>query len=261
MRYKLLCKSGLRVSELCLGTMTFGEDWGWGASKEECRKIFDAYAAAGGNFIDTANNYTNGTAEKIVGELVDYKDGNAVLEGYLAYDDSIEGKAPAVLVFHEWKGLNAYAKRRANELADLGYVAFAADIYGKGVRPSSNEEAGAEAGKYKGDRQLLRRRANAALAVLREHPLVDPERLAAIGYCFGGMTALELARSGADMKGAVSFHGTLSTPVPADANVSLLVRNAAMNSGMVEYGALAGTTNASGTTASSATGCRSLSGS
>src|SRR6185436_16846770 len=102
-------------------------------------------------------------------------------------------------------------------LAKLGYVVFAADIYGKGVRPADVKEAAGFAGKYKGDRALLRRRVNAAFDVLKRQELADPRRLAAIGYCFGGTTALELARSGAELQGVVSFHGGLSSPAPDDA--------------------------------------------
>ncbi len=150
-------------------------------------------------------------------ELVEYKQGDTVLEGYLAYDDAIQGKRPGILVVHEWKGLGFYAQRRAEQLAQLGYVAFAIDMYGKGIRPKTNEEAAAEAGKYKSDRGLMRARANAGLEILRKHPFVDVKNLAAIGYCFGGTTVLELARNGADLKGVVSFHGGLSTPNPDDA--------------------------------------------
>ena len=131
-------------------------------------------------------------------QTVEYKQGDTVLEGYLAYDGSLSGKRPGVLVVHEWKGLNDYAKRRADMLAKLGYVAFAADIYGKGIRPQTIEEAGAVAGKYKADRGLLRARVNAGLDVLRSQPNVDAAQLAAIGYCFGGTAVLELARSGAE---------------------------------------------------------------
>ncbi len=149
--------------------------------------------------------------------LVDYKQGDTVLEGYLAYDNALSGQRPGVLVVHEWKGLNAYAKRRADMLAQLGYVAFAADIYGKGAQPQTTAEAGAAAGKYKGDRALFRARVNAGLDALKSQANVDPSKLAAIGYCFGGTAVLELARSGADIKGIVSFHGGLSTPTPQDA--------------------------------------------
>ena len=147
---------------------------------------------------------------------VDYQDGDTVLEGWLAYDDATTAKRPGVLVVHQWKGLGDGEKQRAEMLARLGYVAFCADIYGKGVRPTANAEAGKEAGKYKQDRALLRQRVNAALAELRRQPLVDPARLAAIGYCFGGTTVLELARSGAEVAGVVTFHGGLDSPNPAD---------------------------------------------
>jgi dienelactone hydrolase len=149
-------------------------------------------------------------------ETVAYKHGDVVLEGYLAYDDAQSGKRPGVLVVHEWKGLGNHAKHSAEELAKLGYVALAVDMYGKGIRPQTNQEAATEAGKYKNDRALMRARINAGLAQLKSYPTVDPQRIGAIGYCFGGLTVLELARSGADVKGVVSFHGGLDSPTPAD---------------------------------------------
>ncbi len=147
---------------------------------------------------------------------VEYKQGDQVLEGYLAWDDAVSGPRPGVLVVHEWTGLGDYVQMRCRKLAELGYIALGADIYGKGVRPSP-QEAGAIAGKYKQDQKLMRARVNAALDVLRGNPLCDPKRVAAIGYCFGGTCVLELARSGADVAGVVSFHGGLSTANPADA--------------------------------------------
>jgi dienelactone hydrolase len=150
-------------------------------------------------------------------EIIDYKHGDVRLEGYLAYDDSQTGKRPGVLVCHEWWGLNAYARKRADQLAGLGYVAFALDMYGEGVLAKDAKEAGERAAGFKKDRYLMRARAMAGLDVLRRHPKVDADNLAAIGYCFGGTTALELARAGADLKGVVSFHGGLDTPDPADA--------------------------------------------
>jgi len=149
-------------------------------------------------------------------QAVTYKDGDTVLEGWLAYDDANAGKRPGVLVVHQWKGLGDGEKKRAEMLAQLGYVAFCADIYGQGIRPTSSANAGKEAGKYKSDRALLRQRVNAALTKLRRQPQIDPARVAAIGYCFGGTTVLELARSGADVAGVVSFHGGLDSPNPAD---------------------------------------------
>lgn len=150
-------------------------------------------------------------------EVVEYRDGEQVCEGYLAWDDAVAGKRAGVVVVHEWMGLGDYAKRRAREIAALGTVVFAADIYGKGIRAKDFKEAGQLAGKFKGDLPLLRSRARAALAVLEKDPRVDASRLFALGYCFGGTTALELARSGAPLAGAVSFHGGLSTKDPADA--------------------------------------------
>ncbi|MBI4430842.1 MAG: dienelactone hydrolase family protein [Candidatus Omnitrophica bacterium] len=149
-------------------------------------------------------------------ELVPYKHGETELEGFLAYDDTLPGKRPGVLVFHEWKGLNDYAKRRATMLAELGYAAFAADMYGKGVRAETHEEAAKLSGLYREDRALMRSRAHAALDFLRSNERTDGGRIAAIGYCFGGTTVLEMARAGFDLKAAVSFHGGLGTPMPAE---------------------------------------------
>ena len=150
-------------------------------------------------------------------EVVTYKEGDTTLEGFVAYDDAVKGPRPGIVVVHQWTGLGEYEKKRARMLAELGYVAFCADIYGQGVRASNPGEAGKLAGKYKGDRALLRRRVQAALAQLRTFPQVNTGKVAAIGYCFGGTTVLELARSGADLAGVVSFHGGLSTPTPEDA--------------------------------------------
>jgi dienelactone hydrolase len=150
-------------------------------------------------------------------QTVEYKQGDTALEGYLAYDDTTAAKRPGVLVIHDWMGIGPIAKGRADGLARKGYVAFAADIYGKDVRPKNSMEAGEQAGKYKGDRALLRARVLAALDVLRKQRNVDPNRIAAIGYCFGGTTVLELARSGAEIAGVVSFHGGLDTPTPGGA--------------------------------------------
>jgi len=149
-------------------------------------------------------------------QAVEYRDGGTVLEGYLAWDDAVKGPRPGILIVHQWMGLTDYEKMRADQLAGMGYVALAVDVYGKGVRPKDVGEAGALAGKYKGDRALLRARVNAGLSALRGNRLVDPQRIAAIGYCFGGTAVLELARSGADVAGVVSFHGGLDSPNPGD---------------------------------------------
>ena len=160
--------------------------------------------------------YAISAQAKLVTKTIEYKQGETTLEGYLAYDDSFSGKRPGVLIVHQWMGLTDYEENRAAMLANLGYVAFCADIYGKGIRPQSIKDAGAEATKYKTDRALLRLRVNAGLDELKTSDLVDTNRVAAIGYCFGGTTVIELARSGADLNGIVSFHGGLDSPTPAD---------------------------------------------
>jgi dienelactone hydrolase len=174
------------------------------------------------------------TAEgALVTQAVEYRDGETLLEGYLAYDDSIEGKRPGVLVVHEWKGLNDYARSRADKLAQLGYVAFAVDMYGKGILAKDHEEAAKLSGVYRNDRSLMRERASAGLEVLKNHPLTDPTRIAAIGYCFGGTTVLELARAGSDLKGVVTFHGGLDAPVataPGTVKAKILVLHGAQDS-------------------------------
>jgi dienelactone hydrolase len=144
----------------------------------------------------------------LVEKAVTYQQGGATLEGFHVYDDAVAGKRPAVLVVHQWTGLSDYEKRRSRMLAELGYNVFAADIYGKGIRPQP-PEAGKEAGKYKGDRALFRARLTAALDQLKADERTDPAKVAAIGYCFGGGGVLELARMGADLGGVVSFHGSL----------------------------------------------------
>ena len=148
-------------------------------------------------------------------QVVEYQQGDTALEGWIVYDDSLQGKRPGVVVVHDWMGVSDYAKMRAEKLAQLGYVAFVADIYGKDVRPQNTDEAAAQAGMYKSDRPLMRARAESALKMLQQNPLVDSGRIAGIGYCFGGSVVLEMARAGMDVNGVVSFHGGLSTPMPA----------------------------------------------
>jgi dienelactone hydrolase len=150
-------------------------------------------------------------------QKVEYKQGDTVCEGLLVYDDLFKGPRPGVIVAHQWKGVTDYEKMRAELLALRGHVALCADIYGKGVRADNPKDAAALAGKYKSDRPLLRARVNAALDFLRKQERVNSNQIAAIGYCFGGTTVLELARSGANVLGVVSFHGGLNTPTPADA--------------------------------------------
>ncbi|MFM9968591.1 MAG: dienelactone hydrolase family protein [Burkholderiales bacterium] len=147
---------------------------------------------------------------------VDYQEGNTVCEGYVAYDDSKTGKRPGIILFPDWTGVGPYAHKRAAMLVELGSAVFCADVYGKGVRPQFPACA-AEMEKYLTNRPLLKARAKAGLEQLRALSVVDTSKMISIGYCFGGLTTLELARTGADIIGAVSFHGNLSTDNPADA--------------------------------------------
>lgn len=150
-------------------------------------------------------------------KTIEYRDGDVVLEGFAAWDpDKVANGAPGVLVVHQWMGLSDYEQSRCRQLADLGLVAFALDIYGKGVRPENPPAAGKLAGVYKTDRKLYRKRLNLGLEQLRKLAGVDSKKLAAIGYCFGGTGVLELARSGADVQGVASFHGGLDSPSPED---------------------------------------------
>ena len=150
-------------------------------------------------------------------ETVEYKQGGAALEGWLAWDDATKGKRPGVLVFPAFWGATEHDKQTAEKLAKMGYMAFVADMYGKGVRPTTPQEAGAESSKYMKDRALLLARAMAAFDELKKDTRVDSAKLAAIGYCFGGAPVLDLARSGAPLVDAVTFHGSLTTPTPENA--------------------------------------------
>jgi dienelactone hydrolase len=148
-------------------------------------------------------------------QTAEYKDGDATLKGYLAYDDAVHGKRPGIVVVPEWWGLNDYIKSRAEKLAKLGYVAFAADIYGDGVVTTDPKVATEKSGEAKKN-NWLRTRGKLALERLLNDEHVDPQNVAAIGYCFGGGTVLEMARDGDDLKGVVSFHGALKSEHPAE---------------------------------------------
>lgn len=150
-------------------------------------------------------------------ETVAYQQADTALEGWLVYDDAFTGKRPGVLVYPQWTGPSAHERAAAARLAAMGYVAFVADIYGKNVRPKTPQAAGVEARKYFQDRALLLARARAAYDQLRQSPLANANKIAAIGYCFGAAPALDLARSGAALVDVVSFHGALGTPTPANA--------------------------------------------
>lgn len=153
--------------------------------------------------------------DALAGQPFLYKDGDVQLEGYMARAE--QPGAPVVLIVHQWKGLGDYEKGRADMLAAQGYNAFAIDMYGQGIRPKTPEEAGKQAGIYKNDPALARKRLHAALESVRAMSSIGPE-MAIIGYCFGGTMALEAARAGEDIKAAISFHGGLATKAPAAEN-------------------------------------------
>ena len=146
-------------------------------------------------------------------DYLDYRDGSTMCEGYVAYYESQRGARPGVLVSHAWGGQGDFERQKAEQLAELGYVGFALDLYGKGNRGGTMEENAALMKPFLDDRALLRRRITAALETLGEHPAVDPQRLGAIGFCFGGLCVLDLARSvPRGLKGVVSFHGLFHAP-------------------------------------------------
>jgi dienelactone hydrolase len=149
-------------------------------------------------------------------DVVEYSDGPVTLRGYLAYDEREQTPRPGIIVVHDAFGLNHYPKMRAQMLAELGYVAFAADLYGDGATAENQTEVLALYEPIAKDTAKQRRRLHAALERLRSAPQVMRENISVIGYCLGGGAALELARSGADVRGVVSFHGALDTDKPAD---------------------------------------------
>ena len=146
---------------------------------------------------------------------IDYR-ADADMRGYLAFDEAQAGPRPGVLVFHEGLGLGEFAMARARMLAELGYVAFAADMFGERRQARNLQEVANLVGGLRGEPEILRGRGHAALATLKAMPQVDAGRIAAIGFCFGGSVVLELARDGADLAAAVSFHGVLTTKMPAE---------------------------------------------
>ena len=150
-------------------------------------------------------------------KTVTYQIGNDTFEGCVSRPVKVLGKVPGILVAHDWTGYGPFSKARAEQLAKLGYIAFALDMYGQGIHAKNPEEAGKLAGAFYKTPGLFATRAQAALAELLKQPGVDPERIGAIGFCFGGATVLELARSGANVRGVVTFHGSLKTQTPAAA--------------------------------------------
>ncbi len=166
-------------------------------------------------FAVLAVGFTSAEA-KVVGKAVDYKAQGVVMKGYLAYDDAVKGKRPGVLVVHEWWGHNEYARTRARMLAELGYTALAVDMYGKGKQAMHPDDAKKFSSETMKNFDVAKARFEAALNYLKKQPTVDPERTAAVGYCFGGGVALNMAREGVDLKGVASFHGSLGAVKPAE---------------------------------------------
>jgi len=150
-------------------------------------------------------------------EELKYAVGDDRFTGYLAYDDATSGERPGVLVVHEWWGQNAYARKRAEMLAELGYTALAVDMYGEGKVADHPDDAKKFMQAVVSNMPVAEQRFNTAKTLLQNHPTVDGEQLAAIGYCFGGGIVLHMARAGAELDGVVSFHGTLGTEKPAQA--------------------------------------------
>ena len=174
--------------------------------------------------------FTVAAQAAVIGKPVEYRQGETLMRGYLAYDDARQGKRPGILVVHEWWGLNDYAKRRAEQLAGMGYTALAVDMYGDGKTASHPDDAGKFAGAVRKNLPLATARFEAAKALLAAQPTVDPESISAIGYCFGGGVVLEMARRGVDLDLVASFHGSLGTEHPAqkgDVKAEVLVFNGA----------------------------------
>lgn len=147
---------------------------------------------------------------EVEGKAVDYTHGDVALRGYVAHDTAVTGPRPAVLIVHAWRGHGEFVQEQARRLAEQGYLAFALDMYGKGVYAKDNREAAALAGRFYGDRALMLARTRAGLEWMKQHPAADASRVGAMGYCFGGTVVLQLARDGEDLAGVVSFHGGLS---------------------------------------------------
>ncbi len=143
---------------------------------------------------------------------IEYSLNDVIFEGLLAWDDELSGPRPAVAVAHTWAGRGAFEESKAVELAGCGYVGFAMDLYGKGVLVEGVEQCAALMAPLMADRALLQQSIGTAVSILREQPEVDAANVAAIGYCFGGLSVLDLARSGSDVRGVVSFHGLFTPP-------------------------------------------------
>jgi dienelactone hydrolase len=171
-------------------------------------------------FLSCNNSSTENTSAevkapaKLIENTVDYTSDTTKMNGYVVYSDSFEGKRPAILVVHEWWGQNDYTRNRAKQLAELGYIAMAVDMYGNGQTAANPDEAMKLAGPFYGNPQLAKNRMDAALQKLKTFPQTDTSKIAAIGYCYGGFVVLNAARLGEPLKAVVTFHGDLSGVKP-----------------------------------------------
>jgi dienelactone hydrolase len=163
----------------------------------------------------STNGKSSSLAPNIKEEVISYNSGGVTYKAFIAYDDNIKGKRPAILVVPEWWGLNDYPRMRAHKLAELGYIAMAADVFGEGKIAVNPTEAQNFTAQFYKDPALAKNLLDAALQKLKEYPQTDPENVAAIGYCFGGYMVLNYAKLGANLKGVVSFHGGMGG-VPVD---------------------------------------------
>lgn len=150
-------------------------------------------------------------------QAIEYKDGNVTCKGFYAFDDAVKEKRPVIMIAHDWSGCNEFARHKAEKLAELGYVGFAIDMYGDGKIGETKDEKIALISPLMDDRVKLKTRILAAFEAAKKLEMADSTRIGAIGFCFGGLCALDLARSGADVKGVVSFHGLLNAPEFANA--------------------------------------------
>lgn len=179
-------------------------------------RILPGFLVVGFFLVTAATATATAAPAPVKSRTVDYKLGDQSFEGVFVYPPSAKGKLPGVVMVHNWMGVTDETKKQAERVARLGLAVFAVDVYGKGVRPKNPQEAAATSGKYKADRRLFRDRLLRGLEVLREQKEVDPAKIIAVGYCFGGTGVIELARAGADVQAVVSFHGGLDSPNPAE---------------------------------------------
>jgi dienelactone hydrolase len=171
----------------------------------------------------------SGAQAAVKEEPVTYKDGDTVMKGFIVYDDAIKAKRPGIVLVHEWWGITKHVHGEARKFAEQGYTAFIADMYGDAKTADNPKDAGALSGGVMKNPPAMQGRFNAARATLAKHASVDPKRIGAAGYCFGGAVVLNMVRAGADLAGVATFHATLglNTPAPKAVKAKILVMNGA----------------------------------